>query len=91
MRLPLNAEGSRLLRQLIRQRFAWPGGHEIFFVTPDGAIICVPCARHYYRAVARDRRDRRNTGWLIRWADTTESLIEPTDCDQCGTTLSYDE
>lgn len=84
MRLPLTTEGSRLLRQLIRQHFAWPGGYEIFFVTPDSEVICVDCARYNYREIARDRRNRQNTGWLIRWAETTNDLDESIDCDQCG-------
>lgn len=84
MRLPLTTEGSRLLRQLIRQHFAWPGGYEIFFITPDSEVICVDCARQHYKDIARDRRSRRNTGWLARWAETTAELNESIACDQCG-------
>lgn len=81
--LPLSTEGSKTLRQLIRQHFAWPGGYEIFFVTPDGSAICVDCARSNYQKIARDRREKRNTGWLIRWAATTNDLNESIDCDEC--------
>lgn len=81
-RLPLTTEGSRLLRQLIRQHFAWPGGYEIFFDTND-ATICVDCARSNYHEIARDRRSKWDTGWLIRWAGTTNELDESIHCDQC--------
>lgn len=83
MRLPLTTEGSRLLRQLIRQQFAWPGGYEIYFITYDSEVICADCARSNYREIALDRRTRTNTGWLVRWAETADWLDESIHCDQC--------
>lgn len=84
MRLPLTTEGSRKLRQLIRQQFAWPGGYEIFFVTSDGGVLCGACARSNYREIAAERRMKvSHGGWMILFADTTEDLSESCICDHC--------
>jgi len=82
------APGSSLsLRQCIRDKYAWPGGYELFGVTSDGAALCCDCMRAEYHQIAYARRHKVNDGWRVVGLDSTEACEEYLACDHCGRTL----
>lgn len=76
------------LRQAIRDKFAWPGGYEIYGITSDGACLCCDCMRSEYRQVARAIREHSHDGWRVDAVDCAANLDEPETCAHCNKTIS---
>ncbi len=75
------------IKKLIRQKFAWPGGYEIFFITSDGAVLCAKCARENWRQVCWAVRHNDNSGWKIEGYDLDCNLNEAVMCDHCAKSI----
>lgn len=76
------------LRATIRAgKYAWPGGYEVFFVTSDGACLCMDCATREYRQIANAVRNRLRDGWRVEGTSSTDWCDDRTDCDHCGRTI----
>lgn len=75
---------SLALRQVIRDKFAWPGGYAFYGVTSDGACLCCECMRSEYRSIAYARRHQLSDGWRVVAVDTTDWCEERTVCDHCN-------
>ena len=74
------------VKQAIRSKYAWPGGHPLYIITNDGAALCVDCAKKEFRQIAWDWTRKQDTGWCavaaaINWEDTDTS------CDHCGNAI----
>lgn len=72
-----------MIKQAIRDKYAWPGGYPMYLVMNDGGALCMDCAREEYRQIAHDTVKEWKTGWDcagadVNWEDTT--LI----CDHCN-------
>ena len=67
---------------LATDRFAWPGGYEMFFVTDDGGVLCAPCVVKEWSEVIHlsDPGD----GWHIVAVGHDGELDEPVNCDHCN-------
>lgn len=78
------------IRQAIRQKFAWPGGYEIFLITSDGAALCCACARENYRQIAWSRRFNCHDGWKVEAADIDANLNNAIYCDHCSKQIGED-
>lgn len=73
------------LRKAIRQKFAWPGGYEIFGITADGAALCCDCMRSEYQQIASARRTSdRMSGWHVDAIMAACETDSETVCDHCG-------
>ena len=85
----------RRVKEAVRNKYAWPGGYELAFVTSDGALLCTDCVRKNWRAVLDDMKtDYPSSGWKISAItyeavsaetckeDGNEDLISY--CDQCN-------
>ena len=74
---------SHKLRELIRARYAWPGGYPMFGVMDDGGCLCMTCLRSEYKQIAYSNRHKLNDGWNV-----SEVVINYEDpnltCDHCG-------
>lgn len=67
----------------LKHPYAWPGGYPTYYVTSDGAALCVECARKEGSRITASIRDHCNDGWQVchhdvNWEDC--SLL----CDHCG-------
>lgn len=80
----MNAITSISLRNAIRQKFAWPGGYEIFGITSDGACLCCDCMRQEYRQIAYARRHNLRDGWNVQATDCDANYDSHIACDHCG-------
>ena len=75
------------IKEAIRERYAWPGGYPIVFLTSDGATLCAKCCRKEFRQIAWDWTRKTDTGWFvvapsINWENDSEEC-----CDHCGMEL----
>ena len=79
------------MMKLARQKYAWPGGYEIIFLTSDGEYLCADCVRSEANQTYRDTRDwtgsRSGSGWEIAAIGTADYLEESTLCAHCGREL----
>ena len=76
------------LRKIIRRKYAWPGGHEIIFVTDDGATLCNECVHKNYYQVAYSRRHDISDGWKVVACCLDENLQNGECCDHCSRELN---
>ena len=67
---------------MANERFAWPGGYEIYMVTDDGGVLCSPCVVAEWSEVisVSDEGD----GWHVVAVDHDGNLDEPVNCDHCN-------
>ena len=78
-----------LARYVARERYAWPGGYELFAVCEDGAVLCKDCCRAEYATIARNAHP--GSGWRLIGLDTAETLEEPETCAHCSATIPRDD
>jgi len=79
------------VKDAIRQKYAWPGGYEIFLITSDGGVLCCPCARKEYRQIVWDRINKQSTGWNVAGIDATCNVDEPGTCSHCSASIGEAE
>ena len=72
------------LREAICQKFAFPGGYEIYGITSDGGILCCDCMRREYRQIAYARKFNVNDGWQVCALALDCETDTFTACDHCG-------
>ena len=67
-----------LVREAVRQKYAWPGGYPMFLIMADSEAICMACARKEWENIARATRypDYIDKQWQcigaeVNWEDTT--------------------
>lgn len=90
------ARSPDLAKYVARERFAWPGGYELFAVTTDGAALCRHCCRAEFYQIAWDYHRGGgdapaagfSSGWSIVSIHTTAELDEGGECDHCGRDIS---
>ena len=63
-----------LLKDTIRNPFAWPGGFAKVGLMIDGCPICVKCLKSEYRNILDSTRNTYHDGWafemlFINWED----------------------
>lgn len=72
------------VRYVARQRFAFPGGYELFTISSDGDCICQDCVRRRYAAELRNALDGQYMS-----VDCGGNIDPDTCyCDNCGKDLS---
>lgn len=74
------------------EKYAWPGGYEIFAVTTDGDILCADCVNDPTNPITSamcDFPDWSDSGWNIEGIDTSEGfeMDEIETCAHCGNTI----
>lgn len=80
------------LRAAIRQKFAFPGGYEIYGITEDGGILCCDCMRTEYRLISSARRYNSRDGWQVCALALDCETDTFTACDHCGRVIvDHDE
>ena len=64
-------------------RYAWPGGYPLYYVTTDGAALCADCMTQERAQIVRSTVENSHDGWNVsgqdvNWEDT--QLY----CDHCN-------
>lgn len=63
------------------EKYAWPGGYEIAYVTDDGEVLCADCVNNPTNPVhAGGLAD----GWRVEGRTHTGETDEPMSCAHCG-------
>lgn len=68
--------------RMAQDKFAWPGGYEIFFVTDDGGVLCYDCVAQEWDDTIRDAYP--GDGWYITGTSHTGEIDDVEMCDHCG-------
>jgi hypothetical protein len=75
--------GIKLVRDFVRNPYAWPGGYPKYLVLQDGGVLCRHCTKSEYHLVCdAARAPEYRTGWEpvgvdINWEDSELT------CDHC--------
>lgn len=70
-------------------RYAFPGGYEIFAVMTDGGILCIPCCNDESNPVHEDFNSTgEKDGWGIAAFDNMSNSEESVTCDHCNRVIS---
>ena len=82
-----------LLKDIIRNPFAWPGGYEKALLMNDGGVVCHVCAKNEYWNILHSTRGEYNDGWDVRAVFLIELQSQSGDqgydaqCDHCSREL----
>ena len=61
------------IKYAIRNKFAWPGGYELFGITKDGDFLCVDCMKNNLKTVLYDTKNLLR-GWEIEGIECAVNL-----------------
>ena len=76
------------LHKLAEDRFAWPGGYELFFITDDAGVLCAPCVIREWDEI---RTANPGDGWNVTGWSHTGECDSPTSCDHCSYVIIADD
>lgn len=76
-----------LVKRVARDRYAWPGGYELFAITSDGGTLCNDCCRKEFRNIAHSTIGNYRDGWQCEAIDATCNIDSELNCDHCGRTI----
>jgi hypothetical protein len=63
--------------------YAWPGGYPVYYVTKDGAALCVECVNKNIREIVENTLEDGRTGWEVAAGDVNWEDAELY-CDNCN-------
>ena len=72
------------IKEVIRTRYAFPGGYELFLIASDGATICTTCARENFRCIVDSTKNEIADGWAIVAYDAECNIDGPLNCEHCN-------
>jgi hypothetical protein len=75
------------LRKAIRDKYAWPGGYELFGICNDGGLLCCDCMRKEYFQIAYSRKYSINDGWRVLAVDCSANYDDYIYCEHCNHTI----
>lgn len=83
----INFEANAIVKSIIREPFAWPGGYERFAITTDGAVLCYKCLKTEYKIIAHSTLFGFNDGWQVCEQSHEGEQDEKVICDHCYRTI----
>ncbi len=87
----LNKANTILLKSLVREPYAWPGGYERLAITTDGGLLCSKCLKSNFRTILHSTKYQYRDGWQVGGScyEAVSADCCPDDyqnnCDHCGT------
>jgi predicted nucleic-acid-binding Zn-ribbon protein len=76
-----------IARYVAREKYAFPGGYELFAVTDDGGVLCHRCCKSEYYLI---RTSYKGDGWHVEaMSSTAEVDDDALYCDHCGYAVFY--
>ena len=81
---------AKLVKDLIRSPYAWPGGYPLYAITSDGGTLCKDCCKSEFRNIVDSIHTDCDDGWKVEAVTVNwESTIY---CDHCGNIIesAYD-
>lgn len=93
-RIHSEIKNGQQLRATLREKYAWPGGYEIVFLTKDGCVLCWECVMQNYSAIISSIRQKCNDGWWVCASDIVEDYTQngaDLVCENCNKTWESEE
>ena len=75
-----------ILKDIIREPFAWPGGYEKIAFMNDGGLVCYKCLKEEYQNVLHSTKFEYQDGWEVVGVVLSNEL-ENCSCDHCNRSL----
>lgn len=76
-----------ILKGVIREPFAWPGGYEKALIMDDGGVICHKCAKSEYWNILHSTRGDYRDGWQVCAVFLVDHVDGPVYCAHCSNNL----
>lgn len=73
-----------VLKSVIREPYAWPGGYERAVIANDGCLICHGCCKENFRLMVHSTKGDYRDGWQVMGALTIGCDIDPEDAEYCA-------
>ena len=70
----MKREQINLVKNAIRNKYAWPGGYALFGVTSDGSQLCVDCMKDNFTSILWSIKNSCDDGWKISGIDCSVNL-----------------
>jgi hypothetical protein len=67
-----------VLKSVIREPYAWPGGYERAVIANDGCLICHGCCKENFRLMVHSTKGDYRDGWQVMGALTAVTLTQKT-------------
>ena len=83
----LNFESMKIVKDIIRNPYAWPGGYERVSITSDGGVLCHMCLKECYDTVTHSTLHSINDGFQVVAQLISDSIDESLPCDHCNRNL----
>lgn len=71
---------SAIAQKVADERFAWPGGYDLFALTDDGGVLCATCCTVEAERIAEAYE---GDGFYVIDLDHTGNTDEDVFCDHC--------
>ncbi len=78
-----NFTHSKLVKNLIREPFAWPGGYEKFAITSDGEYLCHQCVKKEFKTILHSTLFSYSDGWQVAALEAECNTDSETICSHC--------
>jgi len=72
-----------ILKDIIRQPYAWPGGYEKIAIMDDGGLICHKCCKEEYYNILHSTKFDYIDGWNMQGVCLDIDIEDPV-CDHCN-------
>jgi hypothetical protein len=79
------------VRFVAREKYAFPGGYEMFAILSDGEALCFDCCFSEYSQVADSTLARARDGWQAIGISHTGETEGAIDCAHCGRVILESE
>lgn len=80
-----------VLKDIVRQPFAFPGGYEKVAIADDDGIICSICCKTEFRNILHSTKFGYYDGWHVMDVFLSENVGEPLYCSHCGRDINCEE
>ena len=80
---PRKLKGYVAAEYVAENKYAWPGGYELFAVCGDGGILCATCCAENIENIEQDENNARGC-WHVVGVEASDWCEELTMCDHCG-------
>ena len=85
--MSLNVAKAAILKNLVRQPYAWPGGYEKFVITKDGGSICHKCCAAEFKGMLHSTLHSMADGWECEMIWDAGNIDGPLHCDHCAAVI----
>lgn len=62
---PIDRGAIELLKRVVRQPYAWPGGYALIGLMSDGESVCAKCLRSEFKTILQATKERDRGGWQL--------------------------